>query len=177
MGTDSIKLFNKTLADQILAMEREPLTRFLEENIGILKPQDFTLNPVLFEMEQSGDSVSNVIEKLLSNESTLTGLKSEVAQDFALGDEELHLDYWGCYAEVFDGHPEGSISSLDYLPEQEEEVFLLLRPDHISQITKSLHNHINDLSIMDKEQIEMVERWRDFCANNPIYMVAYLFDF
>lgn len=75
MGTDSLKLFNKTLADQMLAMGREPLV--------------------------------------------------------ALGDEEIYLDYWGCYAEVFDGHPEGSISSLDYLPGQEEEIFLLLRPDHV----------------------------------------------
>ena len=95
----------------------------------------------------------------------------------ALGDEEIHLDYWGCYDEVFDGHPEGSISSLDYLPGEEEETFLLLRPDHVDRMIKSLYEQVDDLSIMDKAQIEKVERWRDFCAANPSHMVAYMFDF
>ena len=121
MGTDSLKLFNKALGDQMLAMGREPL--------------------------------------------------------IALGAEEIHLDYWGCYAEVFDGHPEGSISSLDYLPGEEEEAFLLLHPDHVDQMVKSLYEHVDDLSIMNKEQIGKIERWRDFCAANPSHMVAYMFDF
>jgi hypothetical protein len=121
MGTDSIKLFDKALADQMLAAGRDPLVAF--------------------------------------------------------GEEEIYLDYWGCYAKVFDGHPGGSISSLDYLPDEEEETFLLLRPDHVDQMIKSLYNHVDDLSIMNKEQIERVEKWRDFCISNPSYMVAYLFDF
>ncbi len=121
MATDSIKLFNKTLADQILAAGQEPLSAF--------------------------------------------------------GDEEIYLDYWGCYAAVFNGHPEGSISSLDYLPDEEEETFLLLRPEHIDQMIKSLHKHMNDLRVMNKGKVEKVEGWRDFCVANPDYMVAYLFDF
>lgn len=95
----------------------------------------------------------------------------------ALSEEGIYLDYWGCYAEVFDGPPEGSISSLDYLPDEEEETFLLLRPDHIDQMVKSLHEHRNDLNIMDEEQIGKLEKWRDFCVANPNYMVAYFMDF
>src|SRR5918911_2094222 len=98
MGTDSVKLFDKTLADRMLAEGRDPLV--------------------------------------------------------ALGDEEIYLDYWGCYAEVFDGHPEGSISSLDYLPDEEDETFPLLRSDHVDRMIKSLHEHRDDLSIMDNEQID-----------------------
>ena len=121
MGTDSVKLFNKALADQMLAAGRDPL--------------------------------------------------------MALGDEEIYLDYWGCYAHVFNGHPEGSISSLDYTPGESEEIFLLLRPDHVGLMVKSLHEHADDLRVMNKEQIAKVERWRDFCAANPSHMVAYMFDF
>ncbi|MBA2341455.1 MAG: hypothetical protein H0V88_13780 [Pyrinomonadaceae bacterium] len=177
MGTDSIKLFDKALADQILVMERESLTRFLEDNLSALKQKEFVLNPVMYEIEENGGSIPDTLERLLSSEYTLTGLKSELAQDFAFGDEEIYLDYWGCYAEVFDGHPEGSISSLDYFPDHEEETFLLLRPDHVDQMIRSLCNHMDDLSIMNKEQIEKVGRWRDFCAANPSYMIAYQFDF
>jgi hypothetical protein len=115
MGTDSVKLFNKTLADQILAMEQNSLTPFLEENIG-------------------------------------------------------------CYAEVFKGDPEGSILNTDLLPDQEEERFSLLVPDSVAQMIKSLYEHLDDLRVMSRKEIEEVERWRDLCETNRDFMVAYLFD-
>ena len=177
MGTDSIKLFNKRLSDQILAMDLQQLTEFLEENIGVLEKKDFSFSTVLFVMKQTGSSVSDAVETLLSDEHTLTGLKTEAIDDFAFGDDVILLDYWGCYCEVFDGHPEGSISSLDYLPGEQEETFLLLRPEHVGRMIKSLHEHIDDLSIMNTEKIAKVEEWRDYCAANPNYMVAYMFDF
>jgi hypothetical protein len=175
MGTDSIKLFDKALADQILAMEREPLIRFLEANIGILKQRD-SLSTVLFEVEQSGSPVPEAVDRLLAEEFTLTGLKEEVVYDFAFRDEEIRLDYWGCYI-VFDGDPEGSISCLDFLPDQEEEIFRLLLPKHVDQMISSLYEHIDELSIMGKEDIEKVQKWRDYCAANPDFMVAYMNDF
>jgi hypothetical protein len=177
MGTDSIKLFNKSLADQILAMGREELVRFLEENIGSLQQKLSLLNLVLFEMKKNGGSVSDSVECLLSGEQTFTQLSADVAQDFAFGDAEIYLDYWGCYAHVFDGHPESSISSLNYLPDQDEETFLLLRPEHLDQMIESLRKHVNDLSVMMKRDIETLEQWRNFCVADPRYMVAYQFDY
>jgi len=177
MGTDSVKLFNKALADQILTMERGQLTSFLEENLGSLKQKPSTLSLVLFEMEQNGGSVSDAAGRLLSGEQTFMELRADVAQDFALGDEEIYLEYWGCYAHVFNGHPEGSISSLDYLPDQDEEIFLLLRPEHVDQMVKSLHEHAGDLRVMDTGDIERLEQQRDLCAADSSYMVAYRFDY
>ena len=177
MGTDSVKLFNKALADQILGMERGPLTHFLEENISSLQQKPATVSLILFEMGQNGGSVSDSVESLLSGEQTFTDLKTGVAQDFAFGNEEIYLDYWGCYAHVFNGHPECSISSLDYLPDQQEEIFLLLRPEHVDQMLESLHEHADDLSVMSTADIETLERWRDFCGADPSSMVAYCFDY
>ena len=77
-------------------------------------------------------------------------MKSDLAQDFAFGVEEILLDYWGCYPEVFGDHPEGSISSLDYLPDEEEERFLLLRPEHVDKMILSLREHLSDLRVMIK---------------------------
>ena len=82
-----------------------------------------------------------------------------------------------CYSHVFNGHPEGSISSLAYLPNQEEEIFLLLRPDHVHQMLKSLDDHSDDLRVMKVSDIQRLERWRDLCAADPSYMVAYQFDY
>lgn len=104
-------------------------------------------------------------------------LASGVDPLVALGVEEIYLDYWGCYSHVFQGHPEGSISSLDYVSGEEEETFLLLRPEHVDLMVRSLYEHADDLSVMNQEQIAQVERWRDFCAANPSHLVAYMFDF
>ena len=177
MGTDSVKLFNKALADQILALEQAPLVHFLEENINTLKQKAFTISLIVFEMKQSGGSVSDAVESLLSGEQTFTNLRADIAQDFGFEDEEIYLDYWGCYSHVFSGHPEGSISSLDYLPNQVEEIFLLLRAEHVDQMVKSLHEHADDLKVMKASDIERLEEWRDLCAADPRYIVAYHFDF
>lgn len=147
MGTDSIKLFNKALADRILAMDQDELIRFL------------------------GDA------SLLDPEFTLSPMKSPIVCEYAFGNEEILIDYWGCYAAVFAGHPEGSISSLDYLPGEEEETFLLLRPEHVEMMIKSLREHSDDLTIMNADEIDKVEEWKAFCAANTGYFVAYLFDF
>jgi len=177
MGTDSVKLFNKALADQILALEQAPLVHFLEENINTLKQKAFTISLIVFEMKESGGSVSDAVESLLSGEQTFTNLRADIAQDFGFEDEEIYLDYWGCYSHVFSGHPEGSISSLDYLPNQVEEIFLLLRAEHVDQMVKSLHEHADDLKVMKASDIERLEEWRDLCAADPRYIVAYHFDF
>src|SRR5215510_4533964 len=152
MGTDSVKLFNKALADQILGMDQEALVLFLESNIDVLKQKAFSLSPIVFDLEQNGGSVSDAFERLL-HEQTITQVTADLAQNFGFADEEIYLDYWGCYAHLFVGGPEGSISSLDYLPDQEEEVFLLLRPDHVAEMIKSLREHANDLRILSEESI------------------------
>jgi hypothetical protein len=121
MGTDSLKLFDKFLADQILEAGGDPFT--------------------------------------------------------ALGNEEILLDYWGCHSHVFDGNPPGSISSLDYISDEDGEIFVLLRPEHVDQIVKSLLAHADDLRVMNTEQVAKVAKWRDYCRTNPRYLVAYMFDF
>ncbi|HSE25412.1 MAG TPA: hypothetical protein VLB68_27360 [Pyrinomonadaceae bacterium] len=164
MGTDSIKLFNKTLADEILAMDQPSLTRFLEENLDSFKRKKFSSNSLLLQMGQNGDLVSDAVENLLTGAYSLPALKNEVVRDLAFGEEEIYLDYWGCYAFLFDDHPSGSISSLDYVPNEEEETFLLLQTANVNQIIESLYAHIDDLNVMDREKVKRVEDWRNHCV-------------
>jgi hypothetical protein len=94
----------------------------------------------------------------------------------AWGEEEIVLDCWGCYEQVFDESPDGSISSHELLQPEEEGTFLLLRSEHVDQIIKSLYSHIDELSIMTKEQLNTLEKWKSLSLANHQYMVAYIFN-
>ena len=94
----------------------------------------------------------------------------------AWGEEEIFLDYWGCYDQVFAERPNGSISSRELLQPDEEGTFLLLRSEHVDQIIKSLYSHIDELSVMTKEQLGTLEKWKSLSLANHRHMVAYIFN-
>ena len=94
----------------------------------------------------------------------------------AWGEEEIFLDYWGRYEQVFAERPTGSISSRELLQPEEEGTFLLLRSEHVDQIIKSLYSHIDELSIMTKEQLSTLEKWKSLGLANHQHMVAYIFN-
>ena len=90
--------------------------------------------------------------------------------DFAFGDEDLYLDYYGCWIEVFRDEPEGIITSTEYLHETKGEVwFTLLQPNHVDQIIESLRKHMNELTIMSQTGVEKVIQFRNYCVTNPGY--------
>jgi hypothetical protein len=181
MGTDWLQLFDKRLSDKILAMNRQRLVRFIEENIDVLKEKDrrdtVHYSSIIFTMNQDKLSVTQAIDRLIAD-SGLQDLKIDVAFDFCFGEEWVYLDYWGCYAHVFsEGDPKGSIQSDKYMPDKGDYDFLLLTPDHVDRIVKSLKEHADDLPVMNRAGIERVEYFRDFCRGHPGYWVAYKFDY
>jgi hypothetical protein len=93
----------------------------------------------------------------------------------AWGDEEICLDYWGCYEQVFDKRPAGSKSNRDLLM-PEEGTFLLLRSEHVGQIINSLNSHIDELRLVTKEQLTTLEKWESLSLANHRHMVAYIFN-
>ncbi|MDX6693073.1 MAG: hypothetical protein QOF02_676 [Blastocatellia bacterium] len=94
----------------------------------------------------------------------------------AWGEEEIFLDYWGCYEQVFSERPRGSISSRELLQPEEEGTFLLLRSEHVDRIIKSLTGHIAELSVMTKEHLNTLEQWKSLSLANHRHMVAYIFN-
>lgn len=116
MGTNSIKLYNKKLSDQILGMKRSTLTHFLESHLDVLRSKEkadgYTHCGLISEMNNYKYSLIKAIESILK-ETKLREFKKQVAFDFCYGNEVIYLDYWGCYAEVFaEGKPKGSISCI-----------------------------------------------------------------
>lgn len=178
MGADWIQLYDKNLSDQILEMNRQALTHFLENNIDALKTKEkrgaVSSSSVVSVIEGEKCSVAKAVELLLQEEK-LKDFKIQIASDYCFGEEWIYLDYWGCYAHVFpEGEPKGAISGSKYLGEDECD-FLLLQPEHVDRIIKSLQEHSDDLSV--KTRIDRIEYFRDFCREHSGYWVAYRFDF
>jgi hypothetical protein len=94
----------------------------------------------------------------------------------AWGEEEIFLDYWGLYEQVFAERPDGSISSRELLQPEGEGTFLLLRSEHVDRIIKSLYSHIDELSVTTKEQLVTLEKWRSLSLANHQHLVAYIFN-
>ena len=94
----------------------------------------------------------------------------------ALGDEEILLDYWGRYEQVFDKRPAGSVSSQDLLQPEAEGTFLLLRSEHVGEIIEALRSHAGELRVTTAEQLDTLERWKDLSLANHRHMVAYMFN-
>jgi len=180
MGTDFLRLFNKSLADRIIQMDQRGLARYVENNLYILKEKDedhVLHSSIVYVMGRDNIPVNEAIKRLL-REQPFRELKVGVALDFAFGEEWILLDYWGCYAHVFSkGAPTGSVSCRKYFPGDSECSFLLLKPEHVDRIIKSLKQHLNDLPVMKKEGVARVEYFREFCLGHPDHWVSYEFDF
>jgi hypothetical protein len=128
-------------------------------------------------MNQHKISFAQALDRLIAYKG-LQDLIIRVTFDFCFGEEWIHLDYWGCNVHVFsEGDPKGSIQSNKYLPDKKDYGFLLLTPDHVDRIVKSLKEHADDLRVMKRAGIERVEYFRDFCWRHPGYWVAYKFDY
>jgi hypothetical protein len=52
----------------------------------------------------------------------------------------------------------------------------LLRSEHVDLIIKSLYSHIDELSVMTKEQLSTLEKWKSLSLANHQHMVAYIFN-
>ena len=174
-----MKLFDGRLCDQIMGMNRHSLARYLESNIESLRRKEkdggWVHNSVFHEIEEHGGSVANAVHELLKRGETVEELKVEAVLDFALGEERLYLDYWGCSAHVFNvGDMEGGT----YFPDNEtgEGSYLLLDPGQVSRMIESLREHIDDLPVMGAEGVKKLEAYRDYCLTHPGYVVAYEFD-
>jgi hypothetical protein len=182
MGTDRVRFFDKGIADRVLAMDRQALEAFVAENVTALRVRDGYASLLFYLMDKKGLSLRDGIERVLSDgppskplAQAFAQFRTDVALDAALGDEEIAVDYWGCFTEVLLS-AQGMLSCIDYMG-MEEEVFLLLNSGHVDLMLVSLDAHRSELQIMRPEQVARLRRWRDDCAANPNHRVAYFLDF
>lgn len=177
MGTDYLQRFDGALAARIRSLDAGELADLLAErfagwSVRGRRPFSEALALAL----RTARPLHAIVEELLAEGCALDDLRNDAVYDLCLQGEDVRLDSWGCYTEVFPAEAEGAVSSLEVLPGTEEELFLLLRPDHVDEIVRSLRAHVHELTAMSPAHIEVIARLRDACAAAPEQRVAYCFD-
>ena len=171
MPTDQVALFNKGRCDQILQLHFSELPKFLQPFLSTLDRssrlgQDFDLSvPAaqrITRLRQSGFGEEDIRGMLI--------------RSLCLSPERISLDYWACYALVFGEDPPGSIPDYELLPHRQSQEFLLLRAEHVAKMLDTLSILRRKLTVMSDTAVAVLQFWKDRCASDPNWMVAYLFD-
>jgi hypothetical protein len=118
-----------------------------------------------------------LFNKKLAEKLLLQREDDEFISAVCLSEAKIYLDYYGCFAHL--GYEwENTISSLEFFPDCEDgETFILLLPEHVDEIVKSLRENIKILTVTGEKQIDEILKFKEICAANDGLMVAYMFDF
>lgn len=171
MGADWLQLFDKKRFDEIVCLNPETLASFVQAHLN--RFGEFSK----FQYGFDGVRVEERVQQLLDGGDTEGRLKEQLVDELCFTSPMLHLDYWGCYVEVFGGvDPPGAIADYALFPERQQQNFLLLLPNHIDLILESLDLHLVELTVMTDADIDLLRQWRNLCAADPSQMVAYIFD-
>ncbi len=174
---DYLKRFDWALAARIRRMSADELAQLLEDRLPSWRPA--CRRPVSEAMElavRRGRPVAEIVSELLADGCTLTELRNDAIHDLCLQGEDVPLDASGAWAEVFLEQPEEALSSLDVLPGTDEERFLLLRPQHLDAVLRSLEGKDREPGTRRPGRLEALARLRDACAARPGLLIAYCFD-
>jgi len=180
MGADGLRLFNKSLCDELLSADWNELPEIVTREARALfdaSDEDLLLQSLITRSDVSESTVGDRLTAALEGGSAEPDIREWLVWDFALGRTQVAVDYWGCYAEVFGRHPQGAISYLSLFPHQQEELFLLLTPEHVDLIVQSLAAHNSELRIMKADDVRRVQSYADYCRNQKGFMTAYMYDF
>lgn len=177
MSVDYLKRFDSGLAARIQRMNAAELAALLTERLPGWRAGGRRAFSEALELASTGERpVAGIVDELLREGCTLTELRNDAVHDLCLHGEDVPLDARGSWAEVLLDRGENALSSLDVLPGTDEELFLLLRPQHLDAVLRSLQEGPPELSARSPSELEAITRLRDACAARPGLLVAYCFD-
>jgi hypothetical protein len=181
MGTDGLSLFNRAMADLIHSLPTNELIDLFADKLPQLREHPTPFPPMVIRTIDAYEGTPRQwLEQHIRNDVERQEFVTRFALEFVLGREEIHLDYWGCWAEVFEEEePDGIVDTRQYLgtePDYEEDA-ILLPIAGVESILNSLRAHQEELSVMNTHDIERIESWRVLCLTDPSYMIAYRHDF
>lgn len=117
-----------------------------------------------------------LFNKKLADKLILQSEDDEFISAVCLCEAKIYLDYYGCFAHL-GSEWENTISSLEIFPDCEDgETFILLQPEHVDEIVRSLRENIKILTVMSEKEINEILKFKEICAANDGLMVAYMKD-
>lgn len=187
MGTDFRQLFDAKTADILARGTADDLCAFVDSRAGLAgsdKPRIWgSYFDLLGRQIDLGEflNASQRLEALLKFGWGLQELREELVNDLCLSSEWLHVDYWGCMAEVFGDQPPGSLPLNRWWRArggryEDEEISYILTDDNVSAIRESLGRHRSELTIMDDRSLDQLRCWAEFCGKQNAFRVVYNID-
>lgn len=177
MGVDYLRRFDWGLAARIQRMGAGELAELLGDRMPVWRAGGRRpVSAALDLAQRTARPVAEIVDELLAEGCTLTELRNDAVHDLCLQGEDVPLDASGSWAEVFLEQHEGALSSLDVLPGTDEELFLLLRPQRLDAVLRSLEEQERELPPQAPAQLAAIARLRDACSARPGLLVAYCFD-
>lgn len=187
MGTDWLQLFDGSTAELLMSANESELATFAEMRTRADQRGDslweyFPGSDGEVSQHEHSTPLAERLEAMLLSGSSLSELRSELINEYCFSVEWCYLDYWGCFAEVFDGGlPDSQMwerySSRFEEPEVESSGRYLLTESDLSRIIASLRRHRTELTIMSPVDVNQVQRWLDFTRKHSGFQVAYHLDF
>jgi hypothetical protein len=177
MGIDYLKRFDWGLAARIQRMSASELAGLLAERLAAWQASGRrAFSDALDLAVSTARPMAELVDELVAEGCTLTELRNDAIHDLCLQGEDVPLDARGSWAEVLLAEPAAALSSLDVLPGTEEERFLLLRPQHLDAVLRTVQEGVEELPARSPSKLEAIARLRDACAARPGLLVAYCFD-
>ncbi len=177
MAVEYLKRFDWGLAARIQRMNAEELAALLGERLPAWRSGGRRASSEALELAvRDQRPVAEIVEQLLAEGCTLTELRNDAVHDLCLQGEDVPLDGRGPWAEALLEDADSALSSLDVLPGTDEELVLLLHPQHLDAVLRSVQQDAPELPARSPSSLEAIARLRDACAARPGLLVAYCFD-
>jgi hypothetical protein len=170
MATDQVALFDKRRCDQILHLTDSEMSDYLQPHLSTMDRS----NRLGQDFDASAPAAQRIarLRKTGFSEEEIQGM---MIRSLCISPERISLDYWACYPLVFGEDPPGSIPDYELLPHRQSPEFLLLRADHVQEMLDTLSILRRKLTVMSDTAVAVLQFWKDRCASDPNWMVAYLF--
>ena len=194
MGTDFLQLLDRRTAEIVIAGTESDLAALVDLKTTSGGPpvwrSYWSAPEEQFIDFDSATTAAERLEKILKCGSTVAEIKQSLIRDLCVSRAWLHLDYWGCWAEVFSlQDPPGALTwenftaSLDAAAGRQTDestessgCYLLTR-DNVDSILSSLETHALELEIMHELQVERLRGWQALCCKHQEFCMLYQKDF
>jgi hypothetical protein len=194
MGTDYLQLMDRRTAEVIIEATAADLAAIVDlktAGAGPLVWRNYwdAQNEAFVDFVNVATAAAR-LATILRCGSSLNEIKQDLIRELCIGRALLHLDYWGCWAEVFSVQdPPGALTWENFTApirgaterptgeSTESSGCYVLTNHNVASILSSLEAHRSEMEIMNDAQIERLRAWLALCSKHQEFSILYQIDF